>query len=535
MPVWGRCWVEAAYHRATMKNILRLAGPFSALCLGAFAIGCADPAAEEVVASSDADVVTRVDGSATGSGYAKAGTKYLSVRRVDVLAQVGALEGVLGTVADRVDGIIANKPADGRISIDELVKMEQPAIFNTLFPEEKAALPALWALLETTNAAPKNAVPVGTLPALTAQDQSVPAGTLSTPASLAIAQLPAALQQPARRVELTYDADGDAQTIARTDLDQAIANPAPYLPAEITAFEQIKAQFTARSVSSFQTKVDLPKPDEKVTTLTSLGAAKIVVTDSVVVRETRSLWHSNANYPEGRLQVSLSAEGKRTLAVETNTPGDRVVFIHEDSENEAVMDAQPKSVERGNVTFEIWRGGKRIESTRVKFADSVTAESRTQDLSQYADYVATAGGAPLFRNVVTASERGVYNAGRSWEASFLYGATATPNPPTASGAALSRLATPTGIVAGRYELTAGTVGKVRVDVSPTGVMIVTRLATNTTVRAPIHTWGDDAKYDAHFNDRLRVLVNGRTGELKIFFDGGSTVLDATLRADDRVG
>ena len=75
----------------------------------------------------------------------------------------------------------------------------------------------------------------------------------------------------------------------------------------------------------------------------------------------------------------------------------------------------------------------------------------------------------------------------------------------------------------------------RIDVSPTGVVDVTRLATGATIRAYVHDWSEGPKFHASFPDRFRVLLNGTTRQLSIFFDGHGTLFDGTLSADDRKG
>jgi hypothetical protein len=195
----------------------------STACTASEGAGATDIEAE----TAENAVITRVSGSTTGSNYADGSKTYLSVRTIVTLARVGALNGVLHDVALRADGIIANQPADGRVSLKELVRLEEPTIFGTLFPEEKAALPKIWELMETTSSGATALPAVGPLPAVAALDQSQPAGTLTEPTELDIASLPGDLQAIARRVQLSLNADGNASTIALADLTAALASPAP--------------------------------------------------------------------------------------------------------------------------------------------------------------------------------------------------------------------------------------------------------------------------------------------------------------------
>src|SRR5262245_51832593 len=94
-----------------------------------------------------ADAVTSIPGSSIPSAYVDPNLDYLIARRIGSLQQVG-LSSVAISVALRVDGIIANMPTDGQLHVAELVKMEQPDLFASLFPDEQAALPLLWHVLE---------------------------------------------------------------------------------------------------------------------------------------------------------------------------------------------------------------------------------------------------------------------------------------------------------------------------------------------------------------------------------------------------
>ena len=147
--------------------------------------------AEEDVASLDSALITRVQGSTIASPNVDKTKTYLSVRGIDTLMTLGALPGALGSLAQRVDGVIGSKPADGRFSITEILRMEQPSYIRTLFPEERAALPALWALLETTPLDP-SAVNAPGLPAFSPVDLSTPATVPIKPPKLEIATLPTA-------------------------------------------------------------------------------------------------------------------------------------------------------------------------------------------------------------------------------------------------------------------------------------------------------------------------------------------------------
>ncbi len=500
------------------------------------AVGCAQPDAEESLAVGESNIVSRVQGSTLSSAYAKPTATYLSVRNLSTLEQVGALsDQTVGAIAHRVDGIIANQPADGRVSIQELLKIESPGFIETLFPEEKAALPKVWALLETTAKAPKNTASIAKLPDMAVTDLSKPAGTLSQPTVLQVSELPAALQAAARRIQLTHDVDGSDDTITLADVNGALANQGPYTPDEVSKFQQIAAIFVGRAKSSIVTRAQVPAPFAKTSTLSAIGATtKLIVSDSLSYRETRSVWFSNPSYPEGATRVSFEATLSRNVTVEAN-PGDKLVAIYEDTERDELMSGNTGNLNAGVVTFEVWSNGARKTIERVKFAKAVNWTELKVDMSAFADFDFVAGNAPLHKNVVKASSRGVYNAGTSWDAEFTYGTTQTPMPAGADATALMRVSTPTNITAGRYEVDAGSAGKVRIDVSPSGVVDVTRLKTGATMRAPLHTWREGIHFHAHFPDRFRVMINSSNSTVRIFFDGQSVLTEKPLRAEDRTG
>ena len=90
-----------------------------------------------------ADAFSTVKGSDIPSAHVDATKSYLLSRTIETLQTVGALDMVEARLAARVDGIIANMPADGKLHLAELVRMEDPGIHASLFPDEVAALPRL--------------------------------------------------------------------------------------------------------------------------------------------------------------------------------------------------------------------------------------------------------------------------------------------------------------------------------------------------------------------------------------------------------
>lgn len=500
-------------------------------------VGCAVP--EDIEADTSAsDLVGRVDGSTIASPNANAGATYLTARHIDSLEQVGALDGTLDGLAHRVDGIIANKPADGRFSIDELLQIEKPGYVETLFPEEKAALPGLWKLLETTKAAAQP-VAVTAPSAFAAVDVSTPAGALVEPASLPIASLPADTQLSVKRLELTQNADGDATTVSKADLASAIATPGPYTPSDITAFQKVLDLFAARAGTALDARVEVPAPGSTQADVATLGTAKLSLSESLAYEETRSAW-LNGNAPAGSVDVRISAhhQWQASLAL----VGDqKAIVIDETSEAEHVATSGAFQADAGAVTVEIWSGGTRTGSYRLALPKIASVDERV-DLSSYADYTFVAGGAPLVRNVVSASTQysSWYNQyygsqhSTTYNASFTYDLAAAAPTGAVDPQGLAGVATPAlPAIPGRYEVTAGAAGVVDVDLYPQGVVRVTR-ASGQSMRTHLYHWDPQTKWDVDFPDRFRVILDP-SGGLEIFFDGQGTLFSGPITTATRKG
>ena len=339
---------------------------------------------DESGAPAEGAIITRISGSKISSAYASPNATYLSVRSLDTLGQVGALGGVVGALARRADGIIANQPADGRVSVKELLRLEKPDVLKTLFAEEKAALPQVWALLETVNAAPTVTPNVATLPALQVTDVSTPAGTLTPPATLTVASLPPELQTIASRVELSYDKDNDDTTVAASDLVAALAKPGPYTPAEIERIKQIQATFAARASSSYRAIAQVTAPFAKSTSLGTFGSVSLSVEDGLFVTEGSTM-DDNRGRAE---QFSSRLYGGVARTVKLQTTGEvKVVLVYEKTEKEVVVDPSNVALQTGTTTLEVWSGGVRQSAHRVRFTkDLSTSAPQYTDMDAWRDY-----------------------------------------------------------------------------------------------------------------------------------------------------
>ncbi len=496
----------------------------------AFAAGCTATSEEPAITADTADLVGRIAGSTIASPNAKASATYLSARRIDTLETIGALTGVLADMASRVDGIIANQPADGRFSVQELLTIEKPGFVETLFPEEKATLGKLWELLETTNGAPQG-VALPALATLTAVDVSTPAGLPVKPAKLTIASLPAALQPAAQRLQLTRNDDFDAATVTEADLDGAIAQPGPYTPAEVASFEAIKLLFLERAGTALKARVEVSDPVASSTVVATWGGATLRFDQTVSYTERRSAtFHDRST--DSHLSVDLTGRLQRQARVELPA-NHTLVVIDETTEREAVSKGGALEAEAGAATVEVWSGGVRQGSFRANLPLLKSLDEK-KPLAEFSDYqfVGTSG-APLFRNVAEAQNRRDSWSRGSW-ATWTFDATQKPMPASADASALPILATPTLTVApGRYEVPAGAAGNLLVDLYPEGVMRVTR-PNGQTARGRLYIW-TYAKTDAQFPDRLRALYDARTNEMSVFFDGSSTLFRGPLTGAMRKG
>lgn len=494
------------------------------------AAGCSPEGEGDTITSDSADLVGRVAGSSIASANVKANATYLTARGIAALEDVGAFDGTVGALAHRVDGIIANQPADGRFSIQEILTIEKPGFVDTLFPEEKAALPKLWALLETTKVAP-GAVTLPALVDLAEADLSIAAGAPIKPATLAISSLPTALQTAAKRLELTRDADGDPTTVSEVDLDLAIATPGPYTPGEVQSFKDIKLLFVERATTSLSAKVRVTDPGVTKKTLATWGGASLAFEQSVTYRETRSVTFFDRSN-DSHLPVAIDARLVRQATV-TLPPNAKLLVLDETTESEQVTTGGALETAGGTATVELWSGGVRQGSYRTTLPALKSINER-KDLGAFADYqFLGASGAPLVRNVVETRTNNGYGS-RSSFATWSYDLAALPLPTPYEPQVIAATATPPlGVPAGRYEVPAGSVGTLVIDLYPEGVMRVTR-PNGQTARSQLYVW-TYAKRNAAFPDRLRAMWDAQKNKMTIFFDGQGTLYDGPLTAAMRKG
>lgn len=410
-------------------------------------------------AGQASEIIERVPGSALLSPNADPSASYLTVRSLRTLETVGALDGARGALARRVDGIIANQPSDGRLSVRELLQIEAPGFVETLRPEERALLPALWKLLETTRDEP-TAIPASPdipMGGDDAVDVSILPSGLDVPRVLAVSSLPASLRPAMARLEIARDDDGDDGTVSRADLAAAVASPGPYTPDEIAAFRAVDTLFLERAVSPCSARAKVPAPIDTRTTLGAWSGATLTRSQLLRYEEERT-------FPFARnvVHTKLRAVREEGLALGGLPSGGRIVLLQEGSEQETVLSNGPlAALPEGTSTLEVWVAGARQGSFRVK-SPRLVAFQAERNLAHLVDYrLFLDHGEELARYPREESDARLRSELR-------------PGPPSPSGlgALAPKFASPVPDLApGHYELATG-IGTVGVDVYPERVVTV---------------------------------------------------------------
>jgi hypothetical protein len=397
-----------------------------------------------------ADGYTTIKGSDIPSAYVDPNKSYMIQRNIANLNTVGALDAVEAPLAKRIDGIIANMPADGLLNLAELVRMENPTINASLFPQEKAALPKLWKLVEAPDSQDAVFGPKDNFGSL---DQSLQPAAAVMPATLAISSLSAELQDPATRLQNLYNSDGNTATVSYADLTSGIANPSPFTQAEVTAFGTIQAVFRTQAVAQGDARFVLSPGPGAFTQDATLGPATFHMTGTVKLDETRQAYYST-------MTASLTAT--ETLASTVVLPASaQVLVLAQDSGAETVFGSGnvPNSVPSGDFVFEVWSGGSRMFVTNANLP--VLNSTATIPLNDKLDYTVMSGLTPLVRNLNSATftyTGGYYTS----NVHYTYDKMTIPPPTTIQQQAVTYTASPTvTIPVGRYSI-AGTQGKLYV-------------------------------------------------------------------------
>jgi hypothetical protein len=382
-----------------------------------------------------ADSFTTIKGSDIPSAYVSTSSSYVIARQIDSLENAGALDMVETRLAKRIDGIIANMPQDGKLHLAELVRMEDPSIFGSLFSDEKAALPRLWVKVEAPST---NHLVVGPDVGFGIVDTASPPGPAVPPSSLDITTLPTPdMQSAATRLQNIYNADSDATTVQMADLNNGISNPGAFTQAEVNAFGTINALFREKAVAVADATLVLSVGPGPFSSTASLGPVDFAFSGVTRIEEDR-------NHTSSTLTLRLIANQTQT-AMAAMPMDHKVVVINKDSTAEAVFGpgAVP-AVTEGPHVFEVWHAGQRVFSTNAVLP--ATTRDQRIDLGDKLDYTLMTALAPLVRNTVSATF-----ASSSFTARFTHDRTTVPPMGTPHATALQRVATPAvKIPVGRY-------------------------------------------------------------------------------------
>jgi hypothetical protein len=389
-------------------------------------------------ADGKADGFTLIKGSDIPSQYVSANKYYMISRSIEILTKVGALDQAQTDLAKRVDGIIANMPANGSMQLAELVRMEDPSIFGSLFPAEKTALPKLWKLAEAPDS---NTLVAGQRDSFGMVDSSLPPAAAVPPANLAINTLATPeLQTAATRLQNVYNSDNSATTVTLADLAQGVANPASFTPAEITAFGTIQAVFREKAVAQSTSELVLSPGPGEFTKDETLGPVQLHITSTTKIEEDRNAYST---------QMTISMSATQTIVTTADLPQNAfaVALSYGGSESVFSTGAVP-AIGAGDFIFEVWQNGNRTFATNADLP--ITSSTESIQLIDKLDYKLMSGLAPLVRNLTEATQahNSSYN---TFHTHYTYDKAALPPPAMVAATAVSATETPTvTIPVGRY-------------------------------------------------------------------------------------
>ena len=459
-----------------------------------------------------ADAFTTIKGSDIPSQHVDATKSYMLSRRITTLQQVGAFDMVQDRLAQRIDGIIANMPTDGKLHLSELVRMETPAIHDSLFPDEVAALPTYWKMMEAPAA---NEFVTGPDATFGVVDAATPPGPAVVPANLAITSLATDLQTAASRLQNKFNADANTNTVQYPDLVLGIANPGAFTPAEIAAFQRIQVVFREQAVATAAAEMVVsPMPGAYAKDM-MVGPIKLRVDGDTRFDEERT--HNGST-----LVTKLVAT--QTQATTATLPNDaKLLIMDKGSLAEGAHPTGVVPVAAGQHVFELWQNGQRTFHANVHTPDL----TRTQaiDLTSQLDYTLVAGLTPLVRNVVTAT------ATSGWAAKFNFTKTAVNPTQPVNQQALQMTTTPVvKIPVGRYQIPNA---NMMLHVYPNNVLwIVTGNQTNNNQGhrlLPQTTNSNGGVPGRFFNQSLNATFDVATSTLRMSSTGVTVTFNASMR------
>ncbi|MBX3226589.1 MAG: hypothetical protein KIT84_31980 [Labilithrix sp.] len=497
-----------------LRSTFGIAGVFAAFALAA----CAPEGEAPAAAASNG--VSVVPGTSIESPNASPGASYLSSRNIENLRRLGALPGVLTQLARRTDGVLGTSEADGRVSIEELVALEQPGMIEQLVHAERQALPALWRLLEVSREAPSD-VTVPAPDTIVATEVSDAATEPLEPATITIASLSTVLHRTAARLQSIHDSDGDKKTIAKADVQAALANPAGFQPWEIQQLEEIEPLFLDRAGTKLGARVHVtdaaPVPTFNYPIVVSFGGASLGLAKGIEYVEKRV-----KDTTKGDLTVSITGHVIQRVMVTLTTPN-QMLILEDGSDREAFVSAGVFETGAGTKTIEIWANGARVGSYRAKLP-AITPVDATIDLTRFADYTFVFGpnATPLKRNN---RETSTSDGGTKLHATFTH--TKDTAWYSVDESIIRECATPPLTVApGRYALG----DDLSLDLYPQGVI--------TLVRAD--GWAERAIFRGNqwvlpSSSNLRFSYDPKTNQLTIKSAEGAPIFAGPLKGSMRTG
>ncbi len=400
--------------------------------------------AEPEVATSDEPLNYDLHAPGTvPSRFANPNRAYLPIREIASLKSLGALSATMQSVLGRVDGILVNKPADGWVTIEELVRAEQPDAWPGFFDEEQAAFPAIWDLMEAPDA-------VGTemaeLPSATPINRTIPSGQPVHPVKT-IAELPAEWQTTMMRLERLHNGDGDVNTVAYADVTAALAAPAPFTAAEVEHLKALeKLLRETATVTPGHAVIEVPNPGAADVPLYSDLGVSLVSHRTIKLTGVRHAhsYPSSSSIPwETPITTALSLSAVDDLEV-LPPEGKKVIFIR--PTGKAFQYSRPSRLPEGTslcrdtlLIVEIWSEGVRTDARRVPCKASQSGTKKA-DLSRYFDYeIIAPDGTPLVANPTATSSVTTGMLGRKME--FVYERTEATYPGV-NASIVTSLATP---------------------------------------------------------------------------------------------
>lgn len=307
-----------------------------------------------------ADAPGTLLGSDIPSDFVDEDSAYLRRRVISSLEEVGALDEATSSLASRADGVVAALPTDGALDVEELVRMEESPFFDLLTADEQDAFPVLWALFEV----PDTPVVEVSLEAeaFEIEDRSSDPGALQLPETRLLSEFPAAYRPTLERLQLAFDDDDDAGTVSLDDLDEALATPAPFTPAEIADLEAARQDFLDTGTTAASAVLAVPTPTLSIVEdSVAVGEVVFARTSETSISETRSIVDNPGALNTRTFNVELTVERTSTEWPQLGN-GQTVIALETSTNRERVLREDAGHLSEGLYLVELWDGGERVSA-----------------------------------------------------------------------------------------------------------------------------------------------------------------------------